>query len=135
MGVTPPQPSGFIVDYPLIEPIQGMEGGWGWDKPDVQYQHYDKIFLDSIEIWLAPDSPYKGIDADQMKILADTMRAVMVETLEPEYPVVSQPGPGVIRIRLALTNVHLEKKKRHLIGYTPIGLAVTAKCPKKCRGR
>ena len=40
-------------------------------------------------------------------------------------PVVGQPGPGVLAVRLGITGVRLENKKRRLIGYTPIGFATT----------
>jgi hypothetical protein len=125
--------SGFIEESPVLVPISGMEGAWHWNKPGLQFKDYDKILLADIEIFIAPDSKYKGIDADQMKILADSMRAVMIEALEPDYPVVSQPGPGVMGARIAITNVHLGKPKHRLGQYTPIGLLASG--AKKLAGK
>ena len=124
-GADQPKGSGFVENPPSLTPILGMYGAWAWDKASFQKQNYDKIVLDSIEIWLSPDSKYKGIDADQMKVLADSMRAVMIEAMDPDYPVVSQAGAGVLRARLAITNVHLQKPKHRLGQYTPLGFAVT----------
>ena len=88
---------------PELKPMPNMEGVWYWNKPGLEFKNYDKIFLEDIEIFLAPDSKYKGINANQMKALSDSMRAVMIEALEPEYPVVSKVGPGVLVARIAIT--------------------------------
>ena len=121
-----PKLSDFVMSpAPDMEPIPGMEGAWFWNKPGLEFKNYDKILLEDIEIFLAPDSKYKGINADQMKALSDSMRAVMIEALEPDYPMVSKTGPGVLVARIAITNVYLDKPKHVLGQYTPIGLVVS----------
>jgi hypothetical protein len=120
-----PKLSDFIEQPPVMKPIPDMPGAWHWNKPDADFKSYDKALLTYIEIFIAPDSEYKGIDADQMKILADSMRAVMTDALEPDTPVVSKAGPGVIILRIAITNVHLGKPKHQVGQYLPIGLAVS----------
>jgi len=53
------------------------------------------------------------------KAIADNMTILTV---------VDEPGPDVLYMRLALSDVHLKKKKRRLVSYTPVGLvAHTAK--------
>jgi hypothetical protein len=37
-----------------------------------------------------------------------------------------KPGPGVLYVRIAASNVHLKKKSRGLLVYTPAGFVVTA---------
>ena len=124
-GADQPKLSDFIEEPPVMKPIPDMPGAWHWNKPGVDFKNYDKALLTYIEIFIAPDSKYKGIDADQMKILSDSMRAVMTEALEPDTPVVSKAGPGVIILRIAITNVHLGKPERRVREYLPIGLAVS----------
>ena len=119
-----PQMSGFLLNYPLMKPVQGEAGAWAWDSPEANLAAYDRVMFDPVEIWLAADSEYKGIAPDQMKVLSDSLISMITEELEPDFPVVTQPGPGVLRIRLALTNVKL-KKKRRVVSYLPIGLAVS----------
>ena len=36
--------------------------------------------------------------------------------------VVDEPGPDVLYLRIAASNVYMQKKKRGLLGYTPVGL-------------
>jgi len=120
----PPTTAGFIQDQPPLEPVPGVEGAWGWEAAGDPIAKYDKVILDNIEIFLAPDSPYKGIDASQMDAISKTMSGLFHEELEPAYPIVSKAGPGVMRASMAITNVMMTKKKRSLLGYTPVGLLV-----------
>ena len=119
-----PTSSEFIQDLPALQPIPGVEGSWGWEAPDKSMASYDKFLLLNVEIFLAPDSPYKGINTRQLQAITDTLVAAMKAELEPEYPIVSQPGPGVARMSVAISNVNITKRKKRLLNYTPIGLAV-----------
>lgn len=121
-GAGQPKVSGFLQPAPTLKPISDMKGVWHWNKPGLNFKNYNKILLEDIEIFIAPDSEYKGINANQMKALSDGMRAIMIEALEPDYPVVSKPGPGVMVGRIAITNVHLGKEKHQIGQYSPIGL-------------
>jgi hypothetical protein len=117
--------SGFMEDYPKFQPDKDRKGALIYNQPGTSLKNYNKIIIDSIEIWISPKSKYKGINPHQLKALADSFRQVIIDELEPDYPVVSKPGPGVLGLRLAITDLHMKKKKRGLLGYTPIGFAAT----------
>jgi len=117
--------SGFISGNPQFEPDKDRPGAMIYRKPGVDTSSYKKILIDPIEIWIAEDSEYKGLSADESKEITDTLRQALIKELEPDYPVVDEPGNGVLGIRLAITNVHLQTKKRGLLGYTPIGFVTT----------
>ena len=119
-----PEPK-FFHGTPHFEPDKEFPGAFIFRKPEVKAS-YTKVLIDPIEIWVAEDSEYKGIDPDEAKVIADNLRQTIVKELEPEYPVVEEPGEGVLGIRLAITNVYIKTKKRGLLGYTPIGFVVTA---------
>jgi hypothetical protein len=42
------------------------------------------------------------------------------------YNVVDAPGPNIVYLRIALTDLYLKKKKRKLLAYTPIGAVAKA---------
>jgi hypothetical protein len=82
--------------------------------------------IDQPELVIADDSKYKGIKPDDAKAVADALRAQMSDTVTKNGRmfVVDKPGPGVLYIRMAASNVHLKKKSRGLLGYTPAGFVV-----------
>ena len=114
--------SGFIDNMPPLTPDPERPGAMIWQKPDLNRAAYTRVMGEPITIFISPDSEYKGLDADELKALTHGFQEAMIMTVEPEIPVVHKPGPGVAYVRAALTNVKLAKKKRGLLGYTPVGL-------------
>jgi hypothetical protein len=104
--------SGFVDNYPDLKPDTRGGGGMLYIKPGVDIGKYNKIMIEPIEVWLADDSKYKGFSPDDLKELTDEFYRVLEANLEPDYPVVSQPGEGVLIVRLAITDVYAKKKKR-----------------------
>jgi hypothetical protein len=88
---------------------------------------FDSIMVDEPVIFLAPDSPYGGFKASDMSALAAMLRQSFIEGLTSEpvtighFSVVEEPGPSVLYLRMAMKNVYIKKKKRGLLGYTPVG--------------
>jgi hypothetical protein len=110
--------SGFLGKYPQFEADKDRKGALIYWTPGVEIKNYSKILIYPIEIFLAPDSEYKGVEAGNLKEISDSLVATITDALEPEYPVVSKPGPGVMGIRMAITNVYAKKARlrpRHLI--------------------
>ena len=117
---------GFLDDYSLLEPYPYHEDTKKYLKPGIDLVQYDKIIFDPIDIFYSPDSEYKGISPEELMLLADSFRDLIVKEFEPKYPVIQTPGKGVLLVRTAITNVKIKKEKRGLFGYIPIGLSVTA---------
>ena len=97
--------SGFLTDYPQFK--KGPSGGADlvYFKEGVDFKSYDKIMMDQVEFYFSEDSKYKGINADTLSKLSDAFHKAMVKALKDEYPFVSEPGPGVLRARFAITKV------------------------------
>jgi hypothetical protein len=111
--------SGFLGDnYKKLEP--GPEGTikMRWIKPGYDFTKYNKVMLDSVVFYFAPDSEDKGIDANVMKELTDSFNTELVNALKDKYTIVNEPGPDVIRWRIALTGI---KQSRPVIsGFTSV---------------
>lgn len=117
--------SDFIESMPTLAPDPDRSGAMIWNKPGVDRAAYTRVMIEPITVFISADSEYKGLSADELKALADGFQEATIKTLEPDMPVVNQAGPGVMYIRAAITNVKVAKKKRRLLGYTPIGFVVT----------
>lgn len=96
-----------------------------WIKPGEDFKKYDKFMIDSVIFYLAGDA-YKGIDPEDMKELADSFNKEIVKALKDKYPIVSEPGPDVARISIAITNVKTNKPVRSTVSsVVPIGLGIS----------
>jgi len=100
-----PPYSGFLGDYSQLQPVSGKEGVLAYINQGVDYSAYTKVMIAPVEIWPSPSADYKGVQPDALKRMTDNMRASFVNALQPAYPVVDQPGPGVLTVRIAITGV------------------------------
>ncbi len=126
--ISPSAPE-FFTDLGVLEKWDKGAFDLGWVHPDVaEYaRRYDSVMIDQPEIFLSPDSKYKGAKADDIKSLSDAARATVVERIEAGgWAAVDEPGPNVLYIRWALVDMELRKKKRGLLSYTPVGLVAHA---------
>jgi hypothetical protein len=97
-----------------------------WLKPGVDFGKYTKVMIDSVIFYLADDSDHKGIDGNEMKDLTDAFNLAIANTFKDNYPIVSEPGPDVLRIRAAITDLKQSKPGLSTVSsIVPIGLGVS----------
>lgn len=121
--------SGFLDDYSMLESRSGDAIDRAYIAPNTMelLAGYDSVMVDQPEVFLAADTKYKGAKPDALKSLADTLRTTLNDQLQAGgYKSVEAPGPGVIYMRWAITDLYLKKKKRGLLSYTPAGFVVNA---------
>ena len=122
-----PKQSGFLGNY-YSNLGPGPEGGvkYRWLKPGVDFSKYNKLMIDSVVFYYAPDSDDKSIDGEQMKELTDAFNTELVNVLKDSYPIVAEPGPDVARLRIALTNVKKSKPVVSAItSIVPVGIGIS----------
>ena len=118
--------SGFLDDYPKFE--KGPSGGVDlrYLKEGVDFKKYDKIMMDQVVFYFSKDSQYKGMNSDELNQLSEAFHKAMVKELQDAYPFVQEPGPGVLRIRPAITEVKASKPVLNTITTViPVGLALS----------
>jgi hypothetical protein len=123
---------GFLTNYDQLKPRAGTAGQPGdlvYIAPNAMKRlaAYKAVMVDQPEIHFSPDSKIKGMKPDDQKALAEAMRdAISGKLAEGGYSVAQQPGPGVLYLRLGLTDLMVSKKKRNILAYTPIGAVLKA---------
>jgi hypothetical protein len=97
--------SGFLDgNYSLMKPVNDDPKHRVYvNKPLLQ--KYDKFMVDPVVVRIAPDAPGFNIDPKDLEQLAEYMRAQIIKQGSPYFQYVEQPGPGVARIRAAITGV------------------------------
>jgi hypothetical protein len=129
VGLANAQENSFFTDPSLMKPWDQGTFELGYVHPDVLQiaRRFDSVMVDQPEIHMAVDSKYRGAKGDDLKQLADVARLATIERLEAGgWTVTDQPGPNVVFIRWAISDLYLKKKKRRLLSYTPVGLVVHA---------
>jgi hypothetical protein len=99
------QYSGFLSDYSRLGPDEKDKQGEIFIDPAVDFKQYDKILLERIRVYFKEDSENKEIDPTELKMLTDYFHEAIVRELGDAYPIVNEPGPGVLRTRIAITEL------------------------------
>jgi hypothetical protein len=115
--------SGFLPNYEGLTFEAGEFGGKTSPIPNItdKMAILNKIMVDQPEIFISPDSDYKGMKPDDALAISEALRTAVMGNIKEEN-LVEEVGPNVIYLRMAITDVHLKKKKRRLITYTPVGI-------------
>lgn len=100
-------PSGFLGDYSGLAPDDELKGMIVYRKsPDVMTP-YTKFIVDPFLTFFHSKADGKDSDPEELEGLTDYFRKTVIAELERDggYEVVHEPGPGVARLRVAITDV------------------------------
>jgi len=102
---TSPPESGFLKDYSKLQTDPDDESLRWWEKQGVDWKRYKKLMIDPVVISLHPEAKNRQIAPDVMVEMTEYFRTVVIEEVQDVYPVVKKPGPDVLRIRAAITDL------------------------------
>jgi len=95
---------GFLTNYARLQPMPDGGGMLCWRQPGVNWRGYDKVMIERIQVAFRPGSQ-NTVDPSDLKMLVDYFHADLVKALTGQVQLVNAPGPGVLRVRIALTNL------------------------------
>jgi hypothetical protein len=95
----------FLSEYSNIAPEGGESKAYKYRDPAVDFSQYNKLLIDRIQVWIKEDAEHQGIDPIVFKELTDYFHQAISKAVEGAYEVVSEPGPGVLRLRIAVTDL------------------------------
>jgi hypothetical protein len=101
----PPPPSGFLgSDYSLMTPpAEGSDqkAMLRYVNPNVNWSTYNKVMIAPVTFWAADDSKVSAAD---QQALCNYAYNEFTKILGKNFILTSQPGPGVMKVSLALTD-------------------------------
>jgi len=119
--------SGFLQDYSKLasdDPMKVVD--WVYINEDTDWKSYNKMMLDDVVFFISDDADYKGFEAQEMADLGEAFQQAFIMNLVGAVEFTDKPGPGVMRIRLAVVNL---KPSNSLTGtvttVVPVGLALS----------
>lgn len=120
--------SGFLGDYTQLQQGTGEEVMLTYTNPGTDFRRYNKIVLDPIKVYPGVgDSFFGQLAPEDLQKLVNYFDATIRQNLDDKYSFVTEPGPGVMRFRIALTeadsaNVPIDV----LTSIVPIGIAISS---------
>ncbi|MFZ0580928.1 MAG: DUF3313 domain-containing protein [Candidatus Acidiferrales bacterium] len=99
--------SGFLGDYSNLTPDPKNGDLLLYEKDRSALKRYNKFMLDPITIYLLPAAQSRGFDPDDMERLAQYFHDAVADALTKGggYEIVTTPGPDVLELNVAITNV------------------------------
>jgi len=101
---------GFLGDYSKLKPGGSDEAALIYRNPNVDWRPYDKFMIDPVKIWDMGNESLKDVPQRDRDRLALMLKVRVIEALKNEgLSRVKEPGPGVMRIRSAITEAQQSK--------------------------
>ncbi len=121
--------SGFLDSYPELEKTEGGHGALTYIREGVDWDAYEGIIIDPVQTILDSDSDESEISSEELQELTTFFReAILREIEERDLQVVEETGPGVLRMRVAITFLKPGDLAAYSIGWVPfISYASSAK--------
>lgn len=107
--ITPPtfgnyQAKGFLSDYSNIQPATDGSKAFTYRSPELNTTKYKKLMIDPIKIWTKRHTwPRDG--SPIFDDLATYFRQSIINAVGDSYKIVDAPGPDVLRLRIAVTDL------------------------------
>jgi len=110
--------SGFLGDYSQLVEGKGDEAQLIYVDNSANFSKYDAVMIDSVTIWRSKTN--SKISTEDQQMLTDYLYKAIHDQLSKNFRIADRPGPGVLRIRAAVTEA---------VGANVIGNAVTSIVP------
>lgn len=106
-GASKVQHSGFLSTYDNLQPVQGQEETFlRYVAPDNVLAKYSSIIVDPVTVQFYDQDTAKSLKPEDLDHLKQFFYARLVEKLRmANFNLVNTPGPGVARLRIAITNL------------------------------
>ena len=120
--------SGFLPNYSLLVPTYTIEADtrvWRYRKEGVNPGMYTAVILDPIYL---NQNATAQVSPESIAKAKAALQASMVEAVNARgnIKIVSQPGPGVVRVSVGITGAESSTDSLQPWNFTPIGLALNA---------
>ena len=121
--------SGFLPNYKVMQPVDNTPKdirAWRYLKPGLFISSYTAVMIEPV--YLNQREYTKEITPEVItqtkKILEEAIRQAVLR--RGDIKIVNQPGPGVLRVAVAITGAEISADGLKPWNFTPIGLATNA---------
>jgi hypothetical protein len=99
------EPSGFLKDYSKLHAAaDDTEATLVYFTPDkAKFKSYTKVWLEPVQVWRGEKSSAKDLDPEDTNHVSQYLWSRVDEALRKDYTMTREAGPGVLRVRIAVT--------------------------------
>ncbi|MDX9910377.1 MAG: DUF3313 family protein [Phycisphaerales bacterium] len=106
----PPDPSGFLADYSTMRPSSRHEGAWYQQSRTLS--NYHAFIVDTPVVLAGRTTRGTPISERTRATLARDLKLELETALSATHDLATAPGPGVARVRTALTSIARSRDTR-----------------------
>jgi hypothetical protein len=110
------QETGFLSSYANLEPVS--DNLMRYIGPNVG--QYSKFIIDPITVKFYDKETAEKVKPEDVKHLEEFLYAEILKDKPDRYQIVSEPGPGVARIRIAITNLKKSEPALNVLPQTKL---------------
>lgn len=96
--------SGFLDDYSLLREWGPNELRLVYRNPEAKWSAYRKVLLEPVTLWRSGRKSLGPVPEEDLLRLVSDFRDAVRKRLGEAFQFVDAPGPGVMRIRLGITD-------------------------------
>jgi Protein of unknown function (DUF3313) len=122
-----PKTTGGLGDQLPLSPGQ-YPGTLVYKSPNLQVGKYKSLYVDDADVYRAADADFgSASEEDKARLAAQLTTDFRNELAKRKYPLVTQPGQGVVRLHLTLAGLKDSKPvAATVLRLTPLGLGMSA---------
>ncbi len=118
--------AGFLGDYSQLTEGDDDQALLVYLNPQADIKSYTKILMDPIRIYASTEHTMMNVSSEQQTKILNYANAAIREKLATDYEFVEEPGPEVMRLRIALTEAEGSRVVLDTVStIVPIGLALS----------
>lgn len=112
---------------PQLSPVPGHANAQGWLSPDFRSRRatLHTLYVESIAVRSAPDSPYRDLSPNELATLNRDFGTELATHLPPDLKLVSAPQPDSMLVNVTLDQSEMKKDGFHLRNLTPFGFLIS----------
>ena len=111
--------SGVLDDYSRLQPGGPDDLAFVYRNPRAQWTTYDAVLLEPVTLWRSGRDSLSVIPEAELLQLVTRFDGALRRRLGSGFRLVEQPGPGVLRIRLAIAAARESDKGVDVLTATP----------------
>jgi hypothetical protein len=121
-----PKSTGFLENYELLKPVPSPEGThfFSYENPNMEKSDYYAVIIEPVYVYQDPhiesNVAHENIEKARRGIDEGLIRA-----LDKKYTLTQNPGPGVMRLKVAITGAYVEAEGFKIWNIIPVSAAIT----------